>query len=263
MNINRLSLLNSLFSVINENNRDDSNYVLAHYFLQNYHKLSELNIYDVAADCFVSRSSVRRFCKSIGYENFLELKKAFSEYDDQYEFYMIHSNRENYREKLTNEINYMIEELDRRMNIDEVEKIVDRIHYSRYVVFLTSDTSTAVIKEFQQSMIFHGKIIELISDAYTDKTLIGTLNREDVLFTISSTGTFAKASLDYISQCDAYKTLVTVNRDKSFNQFYDKVYHLSAKDRANEGRGVYGKYGINYMFDVIYSAYVRKYGKLK
>ncbi|WP_459478898.1 MurR/RpiR family transcriptional regulator [Clostridium saccharoperbutylacetonicum] len=263
MNINRLSLLSSLFSVINENNQEDSNYVLAHYFLEHYHRLSELNIYEVAADCFVSRSSVRRFCKSIGYENFLDLKTAFSEYDDQYSHYMIHVNRENYRETLTREINEMIQELDKRMNVDETEKIADKIYESRYVVFLTSDTSTSVIREFQQSMIFHGKIIRVISDAYTDKTLINTLDKQDILITISSTGTFAKASHDYISKCNAHKILVTVNRDKIFSDWYDKVYHLSAKDRSNEGRGVYGKYGINYMFDVIYSTYVRKYGKIK
>jgi len=263
MNINRLSLLNSLFSVINENNPDDSNYVLAHYFLNHYQKLSELNIYDVAGECYVSRSSVRRFCKSIGYENFLAMKTGFNEYDDQYSYYMLHADRENYREALTREINEMIKELDYRMNIGETQVIAAKIHDSRYVVFLTSDTSTAIIREFQQSMIFHGKIIRLISDDYTGKTLINTLDKRDMLITISSTGIFAKASSDYISKCSALKILITANREKIFSEWYDKIYHLSAKDRSNEGRGVYGTYALNYMFDVIYSAYVRQYGKIK
>jgi len=263
MNINRLSLLSSLFSVINENNQDDSNFVLAHYFLDHYQRLSELNIYEVAAECFVSRSSVRRFCKSIGYENFLDMKTGFNEYDDQYSYYMLHVNRQNYRELLTKEINEMIQELDYRMNIDEAQVIADKIFESRYVVFLTSDTSTSIIREFQQSMIFHGKIIRLISDDYTDKTLINTLDKRDMLITISSTGIFAKASLDYISKCEAHKILVTTNRDKVFCNRYDKIYYLSAKDRSDEGRGVYGKYALNYMFDVIYSTYVRSHGKIK
>lgn len=261
MNINRLSLLNSLFSVINENNQDDSNYILAHYFLEHYSNLSELNIYEVAADCFVSRSSVRRFCKSIGYENFLDLKEAFSQYDDQYSRYMIHANRDNYRENLTREINEMIKELDQRMNTDEMVKIAERIHDHRHVIFLTSDTSTSIIRQFQQSMIFHGKIIRLISDAYTDRTLMNILDKRDMIFTISATGMFAKVSKNYVSKCDAYKVLITTNRDKVFSEWYDKVYHLSAKDRSNEGRGVYSTYGMTYMFDIIYSAYVRRYGK--
>lgn len=263
MRINRLSLLNSLFSVLNNNSPEDSNYTLAMYFLEHYHKLSELNIYDVASECFVSRSSVRRFCQSIGYENFLDLKTEFREYDDQYAHYMSHMDRPDYREKLTQEINEMIIELNQRMNHEEVEKIVDRIHDSRFVVFLTSDTSTTTIKEFQQAMVFHGKIIYMISDAYTENTLITKLDHRDYLITISITGTFANACRDYISQNTAYKALVTVNRDDKFRKQYDRVYHLSAIDRIHEGRTVYGKYGISYMFDIIYSLYVRKYGNIR
>lgn len=263
MNINRLSLLNSLFSIINENNQESSNYVIANYFLRHYHQLSELNIYDVAAECFVSRSSVRRFCISIGFENFLDLKNAFKEYDDKYSYYMKHSNRENYRESLTKEINEMIVELDKRMNIDEVDKIADRIYKSKKVVFLTSGSSMSTIQEFQQSMIFHGKIINIVSDLYTDKPFISTLDKNDIIITISAMGNFAMASREYVLQSNAYKILITVNRDKEFKKWYDKVYHLSSIDRSNEGRSVYEKYGISYMFDIIYSAYVRKYGNIK
>lgn len=263
MNINRLSLLNSLFSIINENNKESPNYVLAHYFLEHYHKLSELNIYDISAECFVSRASVRRFCKSIGYENFLDLKTAFKEYDDKYSYYMKHSNRENYRESLTREINEMIVELDKRMNVDEVDKIAERIYKSKSVVFLTAGAAMSIVQEFQQSMIFHGKIINLVSDAYTDNTLVNTLDKEDMVVTISAMGTFAMVSRDYISESNAYKVLITVNRNENFKDWYDKVYHLSSVDRSENGRSVYEKYGISYMFDIIYSVYVRKYGNIK
>lgn len=263
MNINRLSLLNSLFSIINENHQESSNYVIAHYFLKHYHQLSELNIYDVAAECFVSRSSIRRFCKSIGFDNFLDLKTAFKEYDDNYSYYIKHSNRENYRETLTREINEMIVELDKRMNVDEVDKIADRIYKSKTVVFLTAGAAMSIIQEFQQSMIFHGKIINIVSDLYTDKPLISTLDKGDMIVTISAMGTFAMASREYVSQSNAFKILVTVNRNEEFKKWYDKVYHLSAIDRSNDGRSVYEKYGISYMFDIIYSAYVRKYGNIK
>ena len=74
MKINRLSLLNSLFNVLNENNQGDPYFILAEYFLEHYHELSRLNIYDVAADCFVSRSSIRRFCQAMGMRTSSRLK---------------------------------------------------------------------------------------------------------------------------------------------------------------------------------------------
>ena len=260
MHINRLSLINSLTSMINENNQDDAYFTLAYYFLQHYHELSDLNIYDVAAQCYVSRSSVRRFCQAIGYENFKDLKKEFREYDDQLHYFMANADKEDYRKWLTSEINEMMKELDQRMNTDEINVIVDKIHNSREVVFLTSDTSTMSVKEFQRSMVLCGKIIRIVSDTYMDNELLQDLNEQDYLITVSATGQFAKAAREIVESTKAYKVLITVNRSRDLEQPYDKVYHLSAKDHSME-KSVYGKYGIDYMLDIFFSIYVKKYGK--
>lgn len=260
MHINRLSLINSLTSMINENNQDDAYFTLAHYFLEHYHELSDLNIYEVADECFVSRSSVRRFCQAIGYENFKDLKNQFREYDDQLHYFMANVDREHYRAWLTNEIIEMMKEMDQRMETEEVEVIVDRIHSSRHVVFLTSDTSTMSVKEFQRSMVLCGKIIRIVSDTYQDNDLLQVLDERDYLITVSATGQFAKAASDIVQSSRAFKALVTVNREEALKQPYQQVYHLSARDHSME-KSVYGKYGIDYMLDILYAAYVRKYTK--
>lgn len=256
---NRISLLHSLFSIINENDESDSNYVLAHYFLNHYHELDQLNIYDVADECFVSRASIRRFCKSIGYENFLGLKHEFSTYDDRYQSYMKHAKKENFRQSLTNEINEMIKELDRRMNTREVYNIAKQIKDSSHTVFLTTGTSAGFVKEFQQSMIFNKKMIYLVSELYSDNELLLNLSEDDFLITISNTGTFAYASFPLISESKSQKTLITLRRDPIFNEWYDKVYHLSAEDKSKSDINVYGKYGVSYMLDVIYSEYTKNF----
>ena len=74
--INKLGFLNSLIEIVNNNMEEDAaTSVLARYFLVNFNRLPELNIYDVAENCFVTRSSVRRFCQSLGFDNYKELKK--------------------------------------------------------------------------------------------------------------------------------------------------------------------------------------------
>lgn len=258
MRINRLSLLNSLFTVINENNQDDSYFVLAHYFLEHYHELSSLNIYDVSDECFVSRASVRRFCQSIGYDNFKDLKTDTYEFKEEFNCYLDHFYRRDYRSYLTSAIHEMIEELNERMNTKEVERIVDRLHDSRHLVFITSNTTTARIRDFQHSMIVCGKIIRIVSDMYTDNELIQCLDERDSLFTISASGRLANAARDIVKNSRAYRCLVTTNRDESLKDYYDRVFHLSARDYSTE-KSIYGKYGLDYMFDVIYSAYIHKY----
>ncbi len=259
MRINRLGLLNSLFTVLNDNSPDDSSAVLARYFLENYNHLSELNIFDVAAECYVSRSSVRRFCKSLGYGSFLDLKNEFTEYDDKMSQSIKHYGREEYRSKLTLEINEMIEELDYRMDTEEINSIIKVLHDSRYVVILTSDASTSVIKNFQQAMALYGKIIYLVSDSYEDHSMISEANEKDCLITLSVTGVFANAIYPFIKDSKAHKTLYTGNRNPKLNEGYDKVYHLSKRDVTGESSFMYGKYGIDYVFDIILSAYVNAY----
>lgn len=259
MNANRMSLLNSLFSIINENNESDSDYILAHYFLDHYHELDQLNIYEVAEECFVSRSSVRRFCKSIGFENFLTLKNEFSMYDDKFQAHMEFAERDNFRKSLTEEINEMIKELDWRMDTREVYNIAKQIHDSRRTIFLTTGGPAGIVREFQQSMIFNKKVIYLISELYSDNELLLNLNEDDFLITISNSGIFAYASYPLIAESNAQKTLITLRRDPIFNKWYDKVYHLSSEDKSKNGVNVYGKYGVSYMLDVIYSEYTKNF----
>jgi DNA-binding MurR/RpiR family transcriptional regulator len=261
MHVNRLSLLNSLLSVINENEEDDAYAVLAHYFLDHYSELDQLNIYDVAADCFISRSSIRRFCQSIGCDNFRTLKNEYGEYDDKKENRLNYMNKTSFRSCLTDDINGIIAELNNRMNTKEVDIIVDRIHNAHRVVLLAADTSASAIKDFQQNLVFCGKIIRIISETFTDNTLLVKMTRDDYLMTFSMSGVFANAAKELVKNCHAYKTLVTVSRRPEFTEFYDKVYHLSALDRSSMA-DIFGKYGVNYMLDVIASTYLRKYGSV-
>lgn len=259
MRINRLSLLNSLFNVLNDNTPEDSSAVLARYFLENYRNLSKLNIFDVAAECYVSRSSVRRFCKSLGYGSFLDLKNEFTEYDDKMALSIKHYAREDYRSMLTSEINEMIKELDYRMDTEEVDDIIKRFHDAQNVIILTSDTSTSVIKNFQQSMALYGKIIYLVSDSYEDHSMLCEASEKDCIVSISVTGVFASAIAPYLKDRTSFKMLFTGNRSEKLHDGYDKVYHLSKRDVSDESSFMYGKYGIDYVFDIILASYVNAY----
>lgn len=272
MSIERISLLNSLFQIINENDEGDTNYKLAYYFLMHYDAVTELNIYDVSAECFVSRSSVRRFCKILGYNNFLELKKDVTShqidyYDNQYDYYMQHgvkyienSNLDNYKAILRNEINSMIEELDTILNNALISEICRRIHNSEHVVFLVSDTASSQVKDFQRAMLFHNKMIHIITETFTNNQLINRMESNDYLAVISGSGTFGRASKDYIIDSNAYKVLYTFSQIEQLENGFDQVIHLSKTDRSLEARSVYGTYGFRFMFDVIYSYYIQKYG---
>ena len=75
----RLSLLYNIQSLYNSSDVGTVEYQLSGYLIDNYDKIHELNIYEVAEDNNVSRATVRRFCQNLGYSNFKELKNLMKE----------------------------------------------------------------------------------------------------------------------------------------------------------------------------------------
>ncbi|TDW25083.1 RpiR family transcriptional regulator [Breznakia blatticola] len=263
MSIYKLSLINKLLQVINEQDKDDTNYILAKYFLEHYLELRDANIYTVADDCFVSRSSVRRFCKYIGYENFKDLKNEFKSMSHEFSYFIGlqkgHESLTDYAKWTQNELLTMPAEVDHNIHEADYEKIVSYIHNSNHVVLLSSYSSNMVLLEFQRPLVLSGKIVNVMSDTNIDEQSLLELSENDYLMVVSTSGQFAKELKDLIVNVKAHKTLITTAREKEFSNTYHEVLFLSDYDHSNE-KSIAGKYGLNYFFDMLYHAYYTKYG---
>ncbi len=72
-----LSFVSELCFIINHDAPTFLYTILARYFLEHFRNMSDLNVYNVADECLVSRSSIHRFCHRIGYQNIKEMKADF------------------------------------------------------------------------------------------------------------------------------------------------------------------------------------------
>ncbi|MDO3410955.1 MurR/RpiR family transcriptional regulator [Saccharibacillus sp. CPCC 101409] len=251
------SLLHTLFAIINEGNVGDSAYVLAHYFLEHYGELRHLNIFDVASDCFVSRSSVRRFCKAIGYDNFVDLKAEFARYDQVYYANIQSSRQERYKQQLFDEIEKMIRDVSSSLTDDMLRSFVDRIHASRYTVFLIPGAYSGAVKDFQEKMLAHNRIVYVVFENYMDNELIRSLDERDLLITLSVSGVFAEEAAGFTESLNVRNALITGNRAFSAKERYDELYYLSERPDGRINTPVYSRYGVTFMLDVLYSEYAR------
>ena len=71
----RFNLLTMLLSIPNKNDEDDTSFIIANYILNNLKNIEKTSIYKLAEDCYLSRSSVQRFIKDIGYDNYTQMKQ--------------------------------------------------------------------------------------------------------------------------------------------------------------------------------------------
>lgn len=259
MDIQRLGLIDYLFRAIEHTEEGDSNHSIAMFFLKNYNRIGKLNIYDVADECYVSRSSVRRFCKQIGYHNFQDFKRGFRAFDFRYNYFMQMHEKENYREWYAGEVASTIKEVDEMISQNDLEKIAQRIYESKKVLFFSSYSSAQCVMEFQRPLVLLNKIIHVMTDTKFSAKEILACTENDSVFMVSTMGNFARNNLKIMENCTAYKGLITTSHDPDFKKCFTDIYYLTKKDYSNI-KSVQGKYGTVYLFDILYNVYLKKYG---
>lgn len=73
----RLPIL--LIGLINSEPNDTVNYNIAYYLLNHMDRMDAMNIGDLAKQCNVSKATVSRFCRELGFESFYEMRADFAE----------------------------------------------------------------------------------------------------------------------------------------------------------------------------------------
>lgn len=256
--INQNGRLNLLLGILNKNEDDENSvdFELAKYFLDNYNKISKMNIYDVSQECYVDRSSIRRFCQMHGFDNFRKFKRHGLEDSDL--FLLSNSNVENYCQYIITNIKDMVQEIEELYTKERIDSVAEKIYEADRVVILSSDTSCYMCGEFQRAMTIAGKIIRIVSNNLEDNRLLNSLCDKDFLMTISVTGYFAKETLNLIQTIKSDRLLLTTNHYENFEKYYGTIFYLS-KNSYVRTRSVYSTYGLEIFLDMLFNEYMKKY----
>ncbi|MBO0452859.1 MurR/RpiR family transcriptional regulator [Candidatus Enterococcus murrayae] len=253
--LNKYGLLNSLLGIINNYDEDDSKVIIAKYFLKHFDRLDEINIFDAADECFVTRTSIRRFAKFIGFDNFRHLKKDH----EQYDYYLQFEEKSNYPEYLANQITQMATNLRNRIG-GEVEEVVEAIIGSREIVFLVSDIYGARCLEFQKEMIFSGKMVRIVSYNFSDSKVLKRIDPDDLVIVISVLGSFIYQMNDLINQLECRKAIMTSIEDSNMLSNFDLILPMGEVGSPSS-KTVYHTLAIEYYLDVVYHEYQRQVKK--
>ena len=260
----RFNLLTSLLSILNHENENNTSFLLAKYFLENFHRLSKLSIYKVSQECYVSRSSIQRFVKQIGYDSFKSLKNSVNEIYQHQESFISYTDYAGFQNYMQLSLNEMIVDINHIFRDSKISQLIHDIHDARKVILLTAEDSSSSILTYQQGMLACGKLIRVITSASSSHTILEQLTDEDLLIVCSATGNYALAINQEISQLSTRKALITLNRTSILEDTYQKIYYFSTKytftnRKISSLRNIYTSYGMTYFFDLLYHEYFKTY----
>lgn len=74
------NLIIILLSTLNDEAKGSNNYKIAKFMIENMRDLEDYSLTDLAQACYVSNSSISRFCRDIGLKNFSELKNQIAKF---------------------------------------------------------------------------------------------------------------------------------------------------------------------------------------
>lgn len=250
------SLIHALVNAFNKSSTSSLNGNIAKYFLENLDRLEGLNIYEVAEDCFTSRSGIRRFAQSIGFDNFTDIKDHGWEFELHRRFFESYANHGDYRSYLMRRIITMLEDINGSVSEEILEELALRIHDARKVVLVGSDFLAMSVREFQHQMLVMHKLIYILTDSEGDVDGLSQLDEGDLVIVISVTGNYAKAVSAELSDVRATRVLLTQNTSFDLPGVFDWTLYISqaAHERGNT---VYAEYGIRYFCDLLYNCYFR------
>lgn len=176
-------VLTILFQYIRENSPNETSVCIAKKLIQNLDKISSLSLEGTADMCMCSPSTLTRFLKTIGIENFKELRKMIGFPNSVYV-----SNGFN-ADEYSRHIIYNIQEVNQSTNIQQIRELSIQMYNARRIILLTFPTNYFPLLDFQCKMMMNRKFIEVLPYSQMDDELT-SLNQEDLVIVISFQGNF-------------------------------------------------------------------------
>ncbi len=255
--LHTFNLLSLLLSILNTNDENDTDFIIARYFLENLSSLKDISIYKIADNCFVSRSSVQRFIKSLGYDSYTQLKAGLDNVIDHENGFVDYTDHASYSEYILEATSAMAQDICKTASLNGFKRFCDLFMKSDNIVLATAEDSSYACKIFQQQMLSIGKIIRITTNASINIPMLLDLNEKDLLLVCSVTGNFALAINNEISNFNATKCLITLNRTAVFENTYSFIYYIGQKVQLNSRnivsfKNVYNNHGLALFFDLVY-----------
>ena len=226
-----IHLRSALEGVLDSTVEDTPEHRIARYLLENCYVSNHVTIADVAEHCYASKSTVSRFCRTIGYRNFQELNQAMMQAyltppNDQFERYL---DTEDYRPLFYDDVEECLEIIRRHTKPEDVDQIARDLLTHRRVGILGHLQSSAVSLSLQHDLLSLRKVTEAPTRANTQYAFLENSGKDSFVMVISCMGDYLTTlpqRLTYPASDRPRLCLVTNNVRSAHDENFDYVICL-------------------------------------
>ncbi len=237
------NLMIILLSTINSEPIDSNNYRIAHYILENIESLEDVSITELSKVCYVSNSSISRFCRDIGLKDYNELKSQIAKYGAAREyaknkFYFKDENPEHYMSSYIHAVISELNMLEKNLNQKMIHQLVlDLFQYEKVAAFgYTKSQNEALTLQFDLQT--SKKIIHTSMRYANQIEYITHANKDNMIIIYSESGTYFQRMFprknifkDLKNKPKIY--MITSNKDVNLPYVDGYIFYNSNNDYAS------------------------------
>lgn len=254
-------VLHKLMLLINSSQEGSTNRNLAIELVKHIDELKDLNIYEIADLCFVSSSTLSRFCRLLGYKNFNSFKEALEtsygfeiDYDSQY----LQS-----KDDLNQGIDYMkqiylnsIQDMNERFQKDHLIELAKQIHEHETIYIFGNIGYQFIAMYLQERLGLFKKIIHVSADVLQQGKEAERLKSNDMAIIVSPRGssTIQSGILPILYKKEVYSVLITQNEHTVYKDRYHLFIQIGGSFDNNLGM-ISFMYFIDQLVMIYYSLY--------
>jgi len=229
------TLLNRLLIILNNGKEDSTYYHIANILLCNFASIKDMTISEVADLCFVSKSTISKFTRYIGFDDFLELKLASSYKSNKHSNYLNYSdNILSYMENHTKEeyIDVIIDDLElakSSIDVNKIDELVENlIKYDKVAAFGLLYSESAAM-DLQVKLAYNEKyIITHINDVEQNE-FIKNADKDTLVIIFTNSGDYIRkyqlmagnVDKNIFKQTKAKIVVITANKEMEKHPYVD------------------------------------------
>lgn len=240
------SLADLLLDYVGSTRVHDANYDIAQGLLRNYTRLSSMSLRQMADACFVSKASLSRFCRYLGFTDFAEFKGAVDganhRVTDDYsrQFYdELMGDRESalqtYRTKVVDVLGTTLREED----LSVIDEVMDALDGANRIAYFSHHFLWHIGRYLQGRLLPLGRYLELYQSYAHQEEMASLLGKGDLAFICTLNGSFFSNYSDLaakVLQSGATVVVLTQNRYAMLVNRADYVLLCGASNECDVGK---------------------------
>lgn len=260
------SVEGQLMDYINTTTHRDGNYEIARTLLEHYWELKDLSIEQIAQLCYVSKASISRFCRALGYSSFREMRDqmdvSFSMGDDYTPSFLeqLASDTPGAMSAFTNEVQENMRAVVDPQNLAHLPTIAYALHDCRHAAFFSHHFLWDVGRHLQGKLMSMRRYLETPLDYAGQLACAERLQANDLAVICSIGGSYPfryPSIVNAIVESGCGLLVITQNESVPFWNHAAYLLRCGISNRNDTG-----KYGALAAADLIVLQYLRQYGNI-